>query len=557
MATATSYQPVLPAHRHRRHLPCPICNGYCASRENHCDGFLSSDGQYAHCSRGDLAGAIPADPNGRTYGHRLHGSCLCGQEHGSASPARRLLKRDSRRMTLAKVHAELPAELDGLPLVAEYIYHEATGCEAYRKRKYSDGVPHGQRTYLQAHLAPEGKAGWLCNLEGCPRVLYHLPELLAADSGRVVHFTEGERDADTLAVLGLLTTTYSDTLPDLSPLSGRRVILHEDNDAAGCAHTAKLAAALAGVASSLRVIRYQDMPEKSDVTDWLEAGHSVLDLIGRDELLLGEASADPAEIASLRATIASQNEKLHFIRELVSIPQSILSAFDKVNYLHTVHLTVWTEPRQERRPDGTVPVYDSGPGGRAEQIGASPDAISASDKRLERIGLERVARWREPTAEGSNSRKAIACDVWQDIRRLPLPEREKQHGGKRYHCEHCLSENVTVVLTCKDCGGQAVLYPKKELGPQVAGPATEIDSEPQVAGPAPHRCQKSPDFLPVQDRAPQPDATLPPAPGDKVHTYARRVKAYQDAGMGYNAACERVLAENTAWWERHAKRATP
>ena len=62
---------------------------------------------------------------------------------------------------------------------------------------------------------------------------YRLPELVASGQ-QDVHVCEGEKDADRLAKLGLISTsidTPSET--DLSVFHARAVFIHEDNDTAG------------------------------------------------------------------------------------------------------------------------------------------------------------------------------------------------------------------------------------------------------------------------------------------------------------------------------------
>jgi hypothetical protein len=93
---------------------------------------------------------------------------------------------------------------------------------------------------------PDGNGGWVSNLDGVERVLYRLPELLAADPARRVYVVEGEKDADNLAALGFVTTTnpggagkwnasYSEVL------CGRSVVILPDNDEAGRTHAEQVA----------------------------------------------------------------------------------------------------------------------------------------------------------------------------------------------------------------------------------------------------------------------------------------------------------------------------
>jgi hypothetical protein len=137
---------------------------------------------------------------------------------------------------------------------------------------------------------PDGAGGWVYKLNGTRSVLYRLPELLAADSTQIVFIVEGEKDADRLASLGLVATTnaggagkwrdeYSEAL------RGRPVVIIPDNDEPGREHAAKVARSLQGVAASVRILELPNLPPKSDVSDWLEAGGVV------DELLVLAESA--------------------------------------------------------------------------------------------------------------------------------------------------------------------------------------------------------------------------------------------------------------------------
>ncbi len=117
---------------------------------------------------------------------------------------------------------------------------------------------------------PDGKGGWLYNLDGVRRVLYRLPEVLKAGD---VFICEGEKDAETLAGLGFAATTnplgaekwrdeYNETL------RGKSVVIVPDNDAPGRRHAEQVARALHGVAASVHVARLPDTVK--DCTDFVE-----------------------------------------------------------------------------------------------------------------------------------------------------------------------------------------------------------------------------------------------------------------------------------------------
>jgi len=130
---------------------------------------------------------------------------------------------------------------------------------------------------------PNGKGGWIHNLHGTEPVLYRLPELMAADPAQPVYIAEGEKDVDRLRSLGLVATTnamgagkWQDSY--VGPLAGRNVVLLPDNDDPGIKHVESIARSLAGKAQSIKVVSLPGLPEKGDVSDWLEAGHSLEEL---------------------------------------------------------------------------------------------------------------------------------------------------------------------------------------------------------------------------------------------------------------------------------------
>jgi len=121
----------------------------------------------------------------------------------------------------------------------------------------------------------QGDGSWIKSLGTTPRVLYRLPELLQYP-GATVFPCEGEKDADRVASLGLCATTVASGNwrgVDVSSLAGCDCIIPEDNDEAGRKKALATAKALSGTAKSIRILRLPGLPEKGDVSDWLDAGH--------------------------------------------------------------------------------------------------------------------------------------------------------------------------------------------------------------------------------------------------------------------------------------------
>jgi hypothetical protein len=101
---------------------------------------------------------------------------------------------------------------------------------------------------------------------------------------RALAWCEGEKDADTLSGLGFAAFSFgaSTHLPEgIAPyLTGRDVLVFEDNDKSGRAFSAKASAIAKNTAATVKVIALPDLAESGDVTDWIEAGHSGDELRG-------------------------------------------------------------------------------------------------------------------------------------------------------------------------------------------------------------------------------------------------------------------------------------
>jgi DNA primase len=124
---------------------------------------------------------------------------------------------------------------------------------------------------------PDGQGGWAWGLGDVLRVPFHLPEILTSD---FVAICEGEKDCRTLDRLGLVASCNSggagNFKPELVPyFTGKQVAIFPDNDEPGRAHALKVAALLAPVAKSLKIVELPNLPAKGDITDYINAGGTV------------------------------------------------------------------------------------------------------------------------------------------------------------------------------------------------------------------------------------------------------------------------------------------
>jgi hypothetical protein len=199
-------------------------------------------------------------------------------------------------------------------VVNYYVYRDEAGEPLFRVTRWQP------KTFTQARWdAAAGKfvSGKGC-MKGVRRVPYRLPELLAAE-GRVF-IVEGEKDGDRLASLGLVATTNpgggakkgkgqarvtKKWPPEFAPFfAGRDVVVIPDADAAGRAHAGTIARSLLAAAASVRILELPGLPEKGDVSDWLDQGHEIAELI-----LLADAAEPLNPAAAEPETTAADDER--------------------------------------------------------------------------------------------------------------------------------------------------------------------------------------------------------------------------------------------------------
>lgn len=162
---------------------------------------------------------------------------------------------------------------EGPRIVAEYDYRDEGGNLLFQVVRYS---PKDFRT-----RRPDA-GGFAWNLRGVRRVLYRLPELLAKPAAPVF-IVEGEKDADALANIGLLSTTNQGGAgkwrPDYTQtLRNRNVRIVPDHDEAGAKHAERVAKDLAQVAKTVRIVPLPDLARGGDVSEWLAGGGTAKEL---------------------------------------------------------------------------------------------------------------------------------------------------------------------------------------------------------------------------------------------------------------------------------------
>ena len=152
------------------------------------------------------------------------------------------------------------------------------------------------------HATPAGRQGResIYSLDGVPRVVFHHPEVEAADRSTPLLWTEGEKDVLAAERHGFLATTTSQGSGSLktyqpeylrSVAKDRPIIIVADPDPQGEKY-ANGVAIVAPVAASIKIVRLDGL----DLFDWFASGHTADDLraiIAATPLLDDPTPSDP------------------------------------------------------------------------------------------------------------------------------------------------------------------------------------------------------------------------------------------------------------------------
>lgn len=179
---------------------------------------------------------------------------------------------------------------DWLPIRATYPYRNEQGELLFEVVRFDTNDPDERFRQRQ----PDGKGDWIWKIKGVRRVLYRLPELIAAvKAGARVLICEGERDANTAVRLGYAATTAPEGINKWRKeydeiLHGADLVIVSDNDQQvrdketgklqfhpdgrptlpGQDYAAWLMRRLCRVAAQVRMI----IPPVKDLSEWVEAG---------------------------------------------------------------------------------------------------------------------------------------------------------------------------------------------------------------------------------------------------------------------------------------------
>lgn len=226
-------------------------------------------------ANGEYTGACPYCESNNPKGHHLsfrfendkilmdckHG-CTC-EEICSALKisVSQLFERSAnhRKPSLQKIRDHTYCDEHGNPVAKKTIYRKTSGGKTACWMRWKGSQ-------------------WEKGLNGYKPPLYNLPKVISEPD--TVYIAEGEKDAETLEKMGFTATTSPNGAKEKGKswneshnkyLSGKKVVILQDNDKAGKNHARQTAVALLPIAKSVKVIDptviLPDLPEKGDISD--------------------------------------------------------------------------------------------------------------------------------------------------------------------------------------------------------------------------------------------------------------------------------------------------
>jgi hypothetical protein len=230
-------------------------------------------------------------------------------------------------------------KLRGYTLTRTFDYELPDGSLLYQQNRYDHtkdlrpGVDQKKKQFLPSRpVRPDlfdrkNNIGESVFGPGERRIIYNWPAIMRAGPGSTVFITEGETNSADLIKTGLLATTvisHKWTTECAAALTGRDLIILEDNDADGRELAAKAYFILSKVAESIRIVPLKHLwkrisdkepPEAGDVTDWINSG------------------GDPAKLTDICSETPAEGV---IIAEPHSFPEE--STLERLDFLYGKHL---------------------------------------------------------------------------------------------------------------------------------------------------------------------------------------------------------------------------
>jgi hypothetical protein len=178
----------------------------------------------------------------------------------------------------------------------------------------------------------DGVAGWQAQKPAQYVSVPYVGSLNTFDSeltSDALMWPEGEKDVDTLTRLDVPAFTFGGTGDGLpgdieSYLKDRHLVILADNDQAGRDHAEKKAALAHSMgAASIKIVHFPELPEKNDVSDFIEGGGTAEQLVDRATKALlwrPDTSANNCESDAEPLQIDERSETDAKIKRLAKLP---------------------------------------------------------------------------------------------------------------------------------------------------------------------------------------------------------------------------------------------
>ena len=159
------------------------------------------------------------------------------------------------------------------PVIARYVYVDEQQKPLFRVCR-----TRAKDFFQERFETASGK--YIPGMNETRRVIYHFSAVLSAET---VFVTEGEKDADKLASIGLTATTNPGGAGKWNPaysqsLKDKNVVIIPDNDEVGQNHALNIARSALKLAKTVKLATLPGLPPKGDVSDYLTS-HSKDDLL--------------------------------------------------------------------------------------------------------------------------------------------------------------------------------------------------------------------------------------------------------------------------------------
>jgi hypothetical protein len=344
-----------------------------------------------------------------------------------------------------------------MEVVAQYDYPNAHNVVLYQKQRFHFRLPDGtfalshkgkpNKTFSLRRPDPDRPGAWINDIEGVKTIPYRLPELpRGIAASQLIFIPEGEGKVDLLKRWHLIATcspfgggsngkdrkNWPDHFADY--FVGADIVLLGDNDEVGREHVATVGAALAGVATRIRVLELPGLDEKGDIEDWVEAGGT------REALLeLVEKAAEPWKpsknkkskaLVDLEAFYAHSPTNTYLFRPTHDLwpAVSVNARVPPVPMVNKHGAPILNEKGEQKYESATSWLNRNRVVERITWVPGAPELIPnrylIADGWVDEVGAASFNRYRAPTIVHGDPEKV---GPWTDLVRLMYGEEDAEH----------------------------------------------------------------------------------------------------------------------------------